>query len=411
MEATVDHGVFEQAIITKKFDPELIPFLRISDLNDRVVLNVFGTIHRVATPPEKQVIREAAMNPERQAELSDHIFENLSNENVHELLKRSKSSYGDSDGGLNGNFWVTIIPHIRDHGVFNEAIDSLFGSAKTNEELYSSQMMSGRVLERLRFAELNNQVIDKIRSAAFHDPGSHKTMKISKENIEELIRRPGGLSAIDEANLENSERNSSVLTTFLHNELLTEGAMKYILSERPDLLNSVIPELLGRIPKDILTDLVFGNKRLELSEDTFREALGFILEVKNRQYNRGKYVSLSIDQIESLIENPSIISSQEFVEIEIKNRGELSHVKEIYKNSVKPGGEEAAPKGYRDKHLYLLKKRLISILEATVGLELDKGYSFHILLDGEDSVSTRFLGNIYSSGLKIEVVVQVSPSL
>ena len=33
--------------------------------------------------------------------------------------------------------------------------------------------MSERALERLRFAELNDQVIDKIRRTAFHHPGSY----------------------------------------------------------------------------------------------------------------------------------------------------------------------------------------------------------------------------------------------
>ena len=49
-------------LLRDSFDPELIPFLNISQLSDRAFNEVFGTIHDVA------------MRSEKQEELSDHIF-------------------------------------------------------------------------------------------------------------------------------------------------------------------------------------------------------------------------------------------------------------------------------------------------------------------------------------------------
>ena len=255
MLATVDHGVFDQAIIEGNFDPELIPFLRISELNDRAFHKVFGTIHDVA------------MRSEKQEELSDHIFKYLSNENVGELLQRSESNYG---GLGRNNFWVTIIPHIRDHSVFNEAVDNLFGSAKTDEEL--SQNMNNMVLEQLRFAELNDQVIEKIRRAAFYKMAANRLL-LPLKNIAVLIRRDGGLDAVAAPykNRSNGEE-SSVFKVLFKEGRLTDEILEYILSERPAFLNDFDLKLMSRIPKDILKKVVFRDKSSELSEETFKPA-------------------------------------------------------------------------------------------------------------------------------------------
>ena len=369
MLATVDHGVFDQAIIEGNFDPELIPFLRISDLSDKAVAEVINTIHAIAEKSEQK------------KELSDHIFDNLSEKNISELVSRSPR-------GLEGDYWTTITPYLRSHGDFNEAVDSLFSSAKKDEELYKV-FVSHPVFTKLRFAELNDMVVRKIRRAMFHAPTSVsiRNMSVSKENIAELIRRPGGLDDVSVANSFGGVEYS-VFTAFLMDDRLTGDIMEYALSEKPDLLNSIhSSRLMNRIPKDILKDIVFGDKSSELFREIFRIALGANLEVKDREYDRGKYVSLSIDQIEELIRNPHIISREEFEEIENnrEEKGNMSRytVKKIYKNSVK-GTEEAAPEDFRDRHLDLLNKRFRSIL----GLEEES--TFHILLDGKDSVYTRF---------------------
>ena len=356
MEAIEDHGIFNQAIANGSFDKKLTPFLRISELNDKAFIEVFyNTIH------------EVAMRSDDHKELSKHIFDHLSDQNVLELLKRT-----ENNGGLNGVYWSSIIPYIRDHSVFNEAIDNIFGSAKTDEELFSTDI--GRALEKLRFAELNDSVIDKIRRALFLHPEINHTK--TKENIAELIRRPGGLDAAAVSYKNRSdEKESPVFTVLFEENRLTEEILKYALLERPDFLNSF--KSMSQVPKDVLIDIVFGDKSSELSEETFSTALQTGLRIERTTY--GSRISLSVDQIESLIRNPYIISPEKFDEI--KNTEEYSRSKKSYYHHATYGQSEERnmPEDFRNEHFVLLKSSLRSLLE------IDKDSGLHIQVIGTNS--------------------------
>lgn len=74
-----DHGVFDPTIANGSFDKTLIPYLRVSELNDDSVQKIITIIHEAAT---------------EKTELSDPIFEHLSNENIAELVRRSRIGLG-----------------------------------------------------------------------------------------------------------------------------------------------------------------------------------------------------------------------------------------------------------------------------------------------------------------------------
>lgn len=165
------------------------------------------------------------------------------------------------------------------------------------------------ILRELRFAELNDEVIEKIRKAAFHHPLGHKTQQISTENIAELIRRKGVLDAVA-AKYTRQGGEDPIFTILFKENRLTDEVVEYALLERPNFLEDLGPGSISRIPENILTAIVFGDKSSELSESTFKTALKTILEIQNR-YSR-KQISLSIKQIEALVRNPHIISREEF---------------------------------------------------------------------------------------------------
>ena len=301
MAAVQDHGIFDQAIAEGNFDKTLIPFLRVAELNDDSVQKIINIIHEAA---------------EKQTELSSHIFKHLSKENIHELVRRDHRSWEE----------------------FYQVLDSLDVR---------------NILQELRFAELNDEVIEKIRKALFHRPLS-STNKISKENIAELIRRDGGLDAVTANNGSGGEY--SIFTILFREKRLTDEILEYVLSERPDVLEDLGPELMSRIPKHILTTIVFGDKSSELSESTFQSALKASLKIETgRLFER--QVSLSIEQMETLIRDPRIISREE-LDKEIEEEPSSTHYYdiELYRG-------RKMPKDLRGKHFKLLHKRLKSLLD------------------------------------------------
>ena len=348
VEAVRDHGLFEQAIAEEKFDREIIPFLRVSELNDNTIpmlVNALYDITQDKTPQGKK--------------LADHVFGNLSNENIHELMQRHPHGLGDR--------WPTILPFIRDHGALNEVInDRLFGSAKTAEELYDSMdNMGSNFLNNLRFAELNDKVIKKIRTAVFHHPGSRLTVATSNENIAALIKRKGGLDAVSApytSSADGSER--PVFVILFENDRLTGEIVRYVLSERPTLLEKINKDFMDRVPKDHLRAVVFGDKSSELSEPTFRTALKAVLKV-DEDYH-GKNIFLEVDQVEALIRNPHIISREEFDEDTEETDRNFYLNLYIYRDINRD-----VPEDFRDQHLTLFMAYLRSLTgESSLGVKI-----------------------------------------
>ena len=357
MEAVSDHGLFDQAIADGSFDEELIPFLRVSELNDDSIQKLVETLE--------------TLTKERKKELTDHVFGNLSNESIRELAKRYRYGFKTK--------WRSIVPFIRDHGALSESVDNnLFGSAKAKEELHNNmrermlgmnQEMAVTVSE-LRFAELSDEVIEKIRKAVFYHPSNNLTEKLSEEQIAELIKRKGGLDALTVP--ADSSLGRTVFAALFEKGRLTDEIVEYALSELPALLENFDSELTSRIPKKTLKAVVFGDKSSEFSPSTFKAALKTILKVE-KEHGRS-FVSLGIDQVESLIRNPHIISREEFDKVIEETDREN---KKTWRDDAESAKHENfylnlyiyehlsgrnAPPDFRDPHLALLTAYLRSLM-------------------------------------------------
>ncbi|MCY4512699.1 MAG: hypothetical protein OXB86_03320 [Bdellovibrionales bacterium] len=371
MNSVSDHGIFDIPIFDGSFDKRLIPYLRISDLSDSSVHTIMSTLY------------ELARDSEEHAELSDYIFSHLSNENVTQLFKRSKT-----DEGLGDPVWLAILPFIKDHSPFSDHIYKLFAFRKVRDAsgkavipVIAHDIINAKVSDqmdwfvKIRFKDLGDNVIDMIREVLFYKPASPIIKRVSKENIAELIRRPGGLKALILAVPDEGDSEEKLVFTALFKEnLLTDEIFNHVLSERPVFLWDFSTKLLSQTLIDQLENVSSKTPVSEFFKPGFSLLnSGFFTAFKSLWKSRIE-TALDIDHIEALIKNPYIISSEKFQEIQRRENSQLFFYKNIYENT-----ERKAPKGFVDGHFEYLVTRLKSLLElnalmlGVVGASNDEG--------------------------------------
>ena len=168
MEDVKDHSIFDQAIDEGSFEWELVPFLRISELNDQSVDNILNIIYVLAIDEEEK-------------ELSNHVFDNLSNKNVITLAQRSPRDF-------EADYWNKILPHLKDHSLYDEK-DSVF------LVLYQRGILTDDSLEHVLSERLgllngfNSRIIgqipkDTLRNIVFGD----KSSELSKDTFEAALK-------------------------------------------------------------------------------------------------------------------------------------------------------------------------------------------------------------------------------